>query len=253
MINERLAPHDNDPRPTSASVDFIFVDHSEGNLPRVAQAVLASDGDIIAIEKIREGSFGMGTAEEKAHLSELMTRFIAVDNPIGQSAREYFQTEEPFFTQLLDGLKGSGKQIVLIDMGTDDAGYVHHQRNVTARHTCSESLQTNPDASEDSLLDYIIAAAQSYEYREHVMSEQIASLAHAHPEKKITVMAGARHTQLSHRVGARTFVPTEEESATHEHGQRVRFDEVETKIRKIRFNLKKLGLSVLNNDHEVAN
>jgi hypothetical protein len=54
----------------TSSVEFVFSDHSLENLLRVAEAVLATDPDVVAVEKIREGSFGMGTAEEKRQLSE---------------------------------------------------------------------------------------------------------------------------------------------------------------------------------------
>jgi hypothetical protein len=136
-----LLSEERDKQPAEVSIEFIYADHSPENLYSVAQAVLASDGDIIAIEKIREGSFGMGTAEEKVALSERMTSFLAADSQINESAAEYFQTDEPFFTALLDGLKGSGKRVVLLDMGTDDPGYSLYRKTQDARRIFRERYQ----------------------------------------------------------------------------------------------------------------
>jgi hypothetical protein len=233
----------------TVSVEFIFADHSESNLGKVADAVLASDGDIIAIEKIREGSFGMGTSEEKVELAERMTRFIAAGSTTAQTASEYFHTDEPFFTKLLDSLKCSGKRIVLLDMGTDDEGYVHYQKGQLARHAYNESVEASA-SNEDLFFDYEIATAQSDEYREKVMGDQITSLAEANPSLKITVMAGAMHTPLSHNISSaiksnRKFVPTDEAIATYAPNEKMHFDRPWSDMRLIRFNLKKFGLSTL--------
>ncbi len=240
----------------TASIEFIFCNHARENLIKVANAVLASDGDIIAVEKIREDSFGMGTEEEKQLLSEQMTHFIAPDSDITQSASEYFQTDDPFFGYMLDELKGSGKRIVLIDMGTDSEGYEYRQNSQSTRFAYAESLQQHADNSEDLQLDSQIAAAQSNEYREHVMKEQLTSLAQANPGLKITVMAGAMHTPMSHNLdpfirSTRIFVPSDKEEAAYSPGEKMRFEEPWLTERILRFNLEALGLSTIKNTTDV--
>jgi len=249
----------------AASIDFVFSNHSEENLSRVVEAVIASDGDIIAIEKVLEGSFAMGTTEEKQALSERMTDFIAVDSAIEASASEHFDTEHPFFTQLLDGLKGSGKKIVLIDMGTDDPGYYLHRNDQKAlqaynakvgeEHTKDDFEAWNAECNDLGLV-YQIASARDSEYREHIMADQLASLADENPGQKITVMAGASHTPMGYslRCGykvTRTFVPTKEELADYAPGQKMRFSFTIAQMRLLRLHLSELGISTLDENNKV--
>ena len=246
----------------AGSIDFIYSDHSLENLPKIAEALINSDGDIIAIEKIREGSFGMGTAEEKAELSRRMTEFLSSKSNITQSASEYLDTNEPLFTALLDRLKGSDKRIVIIDMGTDDPGYAYYRRSVELRLRYAEmidELERGANISEAELdnleMDYKIAMAQCYEYREHVMEGQLRALTEENPEAKITVMMGASHTPVSHNMKSnfdtsRNFVPTDEDEALYPKGVKMDFG-ASSEIRSIRFRLGEFGLSVVDQPGDI--
>lgn len=247
--------------PAKSSIEIIFVTHSEENLPRVAEAVLASDGDIIAIEKIREGTFGMGTSAQKAELSARMTDFLATDSEITASAAGYFQTDEPFFTAILDALRGTGKQIVLIDMGTDDPGYGLRQKSRAAAESIEslndgtlEDTDENREMLDNMMVGYQIASAQEDEYRDHVMRSQLLQLAADNPGKKITAMIGATHTWVSHHMPddvttSRVFVPTVEEAARYAPPVKIIYDEYPYNgTRLLRFNLKNIGLSMLDDN-----
>lgn len=252
-----------DGQPQISAIDYVFCNHSEENLARVTDAVLASDGDIIAIEKIREGSFGMGTAEEKRQLSERMTHFIAADSDITQPASEYFETDEPFFTQLLDSLKGSNKRIILIDMGTDDPKYSLYRKTRETATTYVAKIEEDQPQDEqwqtecdDLRLDYQIAAARENEYREFVMQSQITALVADNPGRKITVMAGAMHTPISYGISrlfdvTRIFVPAAKEAAAYGPGERMRFGRMSSQIRMLRLNLGRFGLSTLDKNAEL--
>jgi hypothetical protein len=240
-----------------SSIDIVYADHSEANLPRVAEAVLASNGDIIAIEKVREGSFAMGTSKEKADLSARMTDFISSKNSINESAADYFRTNEPFFTALLDGLKGSDKLITLIDMGTDDPGYYLFRKTRQLKLdilTLRNSLHHENDVKrqrqiDDLTLDYHIAFAQQLEYREQLMLNQLTQFSKNYPGKKITAMMGASHTWVSHHIPdtmsmSRIFVPAEEDAQTYPRSVKMRYD-YDFDSRALRFSLDKLKLSIL--------
>lgn len=245
-----------------SSIEIVYADHSPDNLPKVVEAVLLSGGDIIAIEKIRENSFGMGTDKEKNELSARMTEFIACDSNITESASSYFKTNEPFFTTLLDSLRGTGKQIVLLDIGTDDPGYVLYRRAAEAAAKAEifndgslTDTEYNRQQLKDLLLDYQILAAQQYEYREHVMARQLAALAEVNQGKKITAMIGATHTWISHDISksgaidiTRVFVPTDKDATTYVPGEKMRYDAPYRDVRVLRFRLAELGLSVMDGD-----
>lgn len=249
-----------------SSIEIVYADHSEANLRKVAEAVLASDGDIIAIEKIREGSFAMGTSEQKAELSARMTDFISSESTITQSASAYFHTKEPFFTTILNRLKGSDKTITLLDMGTDDPGY-HLFRKTRQLRLDIYDLNNSPHDEndlewqaklDDLVLDYQIADAQQFEYREHIMLDQLIQLSQANPGKKITAMMGAAHTWVSHNipdtiVSSRVFVPSDKEAETYPPSVKMHFAH-SVGMRALRFNLDKLGLSILDeNGNLVSN
>ena len=258
--------HTNTPeKPKESSIEIIYADHSEANLLKVADAVLSSGGDIIAIEKIREGSFGMGTLQEKAELSKRMTDFISPDSAITETAADYFHTDEPFFTTLLDKLKGSGKMVTLLDMGMDDPGYNLFRKTRQLRLSILEQYNMPHQESDndwrsrldDLMLDYQIAYAQQFEYRERIMRDQLVGLSQAHPGKKITAMLGAAHTWVSHNLpnsiaSSRVFVPTDEEAHMYPPGMKMHFTH-DVGIRALRFNLNSLGLSVLDDDGNLKN
>jgi len=259
MTTEATLLHEAKEDFSSASIDFIFADHSPENLPKIIDALVQSDGDIIAIEKIREGTFGMGTTAEKADLSRRMTEFLSSNTPITESAAEYFNTNEPLFTGLLDKLRESGKRIVILDMGTDDPGFSIYKRTVELREEYVRKLrerQQGGNITEEELkdlaLDCKIAIAQSFEYREHVMENQLKEIAKNNPGQKITVMMGAAHTPVSHTMRSefdtsRTFVPTDEDELLYPSGVKMRFEN-NLHVRMLRFNLNKLGLSVVDPD-----
>ncbi len=249
-------------RPKRAAIEYVFCEHSLKNLSKIVDALIASDGDIIAIEKVREGSFGMGTAEEKADLSRRMTEFLSSDSDITETAAQYFGTDDPLFTKLLDALRGSDKRIVLIDMGTDDEGYFLREASQECREAYNRKFNA-PVAHDDTwkaelweLADeYQIASARECEYREFVMGEQIESLARDNPESKITVMMGASHTPVSYGKNrqfdvSRTFVPTDEAAAAYAPIEKMRFGS-STYTRALRLNLNRLGLSVFDEDNKL--
>lgn len=259
--------HTNTPeKPQQSSIEIVYADHSEGNLRKVAEAVLASNGDIIAIEKIREGSFAMGTSEEKAGLAARMTDFISSESTITESAAAHFHTKEPFFTTLLNRLKGSDKTIALLDMGTDDPGYYLFRKARQLRldvYDLNNSPHEENDLEwqgklDDLVLDYQIAHAQQFEYREHIMLNQLTQLSQAHPGKKITAMMGASHTWVSHNIpgtiaSSRIFVPSDKEAETYPPSVKMHFAH-DVGMRALRFNLDKLGLSILDeNGNLVSN
>jgi hypothetical protein len=100
-------------------------------------------------------------------------------------------TEEPFFTRLLEGLRGKDKRIVLIDMGTDDPGYSLYREVREKIQAYAAKLEEDQPHSEqwqsecsDLLLDYQIASARENEYRELVMENQVRSLAEDNPGKR---------------------------------------------------------------------
>lgn len=249
-------------RPKRAAIEYVFCDHSPENLSKIVDALIASDGDIIAIEKVREGSFGMGTAEEKADLSRRMTEFLSSGSDITETAAQYFGTDDPLFTKLLDTLRGSDKRIVLIDMGTDDEGYYLRRASQECREAYNRKFNA-PVAHDDTwkaelkelALEYQIASAQECEYRELVMGQQIESLACDNQESKITVMMGALHTPVSYDTNrrpnvSRTFVPTDEAAAAYAPSEKMRFGSG-AGIRALRLNLKTFGLSVLDGDNKL--
>lgn len=248
-----------------SSIEIVYADHSPDNLPKVVEAVLLAGGDIIAIEKIRENSFGMGTDKEKNELSARMTEFIACDSNITESASSYFKTNEPFFTTLLDSLRGTGKRITLLDIGTDDPGYALYRETQKAAAEVAAFNEKRLADSEDSrnqledlMLSYAIFAAQQDEYRERVMANQLSALAEANMGKKITAMIGARHTWISHEISksqavdvARVFVPTDEDATTYFLGQKMRYEAPYRDIRVLRVRLAELGLSVVDSNGEL--
>ena len=239
--------------PDETLIEYVLVDHSPENQYKIADILIGLDSDIIAIEKIKQGSFGTGTAEEKNDLSNRMTEFMATGNNITESAAEYFPAAELLFTKLLDTLKGSGKRIVLIDIGTDDEGYYIYERMVELRNEYSEKYHDKSISREELKELYLncqIASAQANEYRESVMKRQIATLAENNPGSKIAVTTGAIHTSVSHDMNqnintSRIFVPTDDEAATYKHGEKMRFRDGYRYERAIQFNLRSLGLSVL--------
>lgn len=229
-------------------VEFVYCDHGKDNLDRVADAVIKSGGDVIAIEKIAEGSFGTGTRQEKADLSEAMTRFISLGSVTQEEAGEYFGIEEPFFEKILNSLRGSGKIIRLIDMATDDKEYDYYREVLLARKRHSES------ASPENYQNLVIASALSNEQREYVMARQIESLVQDNPGSKITVMAGAVHTPISHELRSsglsvrRIFVPTLEEELNFAGTPEVmRYTGRSRDVRQVRFELSKSGFSTIEN------
>jgi hypothetical protein len=237
----------------TAEVDFFFCNHSTENLPKIADALITSDADIFAIEKIREGTFGMGTEQEKKELSERMTSFIAADNPTAQTAGEYFGTQEPLFTLLLDGLKGSGKKIVLLDMGIDNEQFPVYSNRVAVRQSYIDS-QKDPSVTQEELddleIDNAIAGAQSNEVREVLMEQQIMQLVEENPDAKISVMVGALHTAISFNMRSlaktkRHFILSDAEESRLEHGKKIRFSDQGCQSRAMRLKLGNIGLSLV--------
>jgi hypothetical protein len=202
-----------------------------------------------------------------------VSEFIAVGADIPQTAKEYFQTDDPFFTRLLDGLKGSGKRVVLIDMGTDDPNYHLRAEDVRANDALNAHIERAGEHPDDKwwrvydslLLEYKIADARSNECREHVMRGQVEELlATSVPGSRITIMAGVVHTPISYRSSqlrytdidgnpvrasvSRTFVPTAEAEASLDGSRvRIQFNPRDRDIRHLTQNLKRFGLSTLDN------
>lgn len=259
MNTEAHPVHETEKSANSTAIDFIYSDHSPENLSKIVDALIESNGDIIALEKIREGSFGTGTVEEKKELSKQMTDFLDPDSTIEESAEEYFPGADPLFVGLLNRLKGSGKQIVIIDMGTDDPGYHYYADSIRLREKYVEKFeeyQQGGDVTREELenltFDVRISMAQSYEYREHVIEGQLRELASRNPDAKISVMLGAMHTPVHHGMVndydvSRKFIPTDEDEALYSHGVKMRFEHA-VPVRTLRFRLGELGLSVVDAD-----
>jgi hypothetical protein len=89
------------------------------------------------------------------------------------------------------------------------------------------------------------------------MANQLAALAEENPGTKITAMMGALHTPVSHELSrryqtVRTFVPRPEETQSYQPIERMRFDENQDTVRKLRLSLKDMGLSVLDDNNSLV-
>src|SRR3989344_1083212 len=211
------------------SVDFLYVTHLPELAPQIAQKV--KDAYLILLEDTG------GTKEERALLQSLLNNISA--KGFGSSPKEAevlssLSQGDEFDLRLAAALAGSGKEIQIIDIPSDDPAYYEVVEIENSGAGINEfMMEGEADKALTVFPSFIDSIVQADRLREEYFLEELSTLI---PElqtdgvRKVAVIQGAAHTSVHHRF-ARNFpdIPSKlrfEESPIH------RYDPVATLIRR---------------------
>lgn len=214
----------------NGTVDFIFSEHTPGNLSHSLELVQETNPGIIAIE-----SPGI-TEEERIQAEAEINRIIHAAAPHAIMTQGFNQLATHHQT-IASALFGSEATIKLIDINSDDPDFVAIVAPALEAET--ESIRNEDDPSLYN--QYIELYARSNAFRESLMTEQITEILLDNPDKNVAVLLGAAHTPVHHAISqiapsARIFDP-EPRSKPWATGEKMTYPDATKDIRAARFKL----------------
>ena len=176
---------------------FVLVEHT----PKHSEAVAAAlkDSDVLAFELVGY------TAEIRQAYEEALTDYLRPDQADQRLARleSIFQTATPFIATVAKQFIGSGKQVRLIDISTEDPEFDSADKLMATHKAFRNSVSELAPAGDihSSLTDYLEAFVTSSQQREALIATQLQAIANeprADNQKflRIGVVVGSDHYRL---------------------------------------------------------
>lgn len=232
MTNHEQAPSTSELQPQT-EVSFVFAYHSPAEVPAIVEAIKATKPDIVALECVG------GDIDERAVRQKQLSD-AASDKEINLPWDVH-----PMYGAIARALKGTNVEFVFTDI--DDA---HPAMQSSEKASSSWTYYRQNEYAERGLgkirkkhylKKYLEHTAGSNIVREQLVASQIDDIAKSNQGRRITVLAGASHTAIQNMVDpyiqtGRVFVPRAD--AQLEKAEKIRFGEVNTAVRAVRFGKK---------------
>lgn len=204
-----------------AKFTYISCWHTPENAPIVAERARSSD--IVAIEAF--GATQAGRREDQVIYTGMLTKEFA-ELPEAQKERARAHVPHSFFAGVLRAMEGSEAQVVMLDIGGDDPGYVLTpialMRKADAR---SAILQDAPNSKIESLVRGAAEAlGRSFIPRNQAIVEQLHDIDVNNPGSSVTVIAGLTHLRDTEALPGGDdkeviFIDAFGDTGSEEHGQ----------------------------------
>lgn len=185
-------------------VRFVFWEHVRGNVKTAVR--LVEDSDVVALEFV-----GFKNSAKRAAFEAYATKYISTDTSPEEKrkAERYLRRNgdrSGVCKTLLDGLQGSNKQIVTVDVNRDDDEYGPVKDSMRQESRLRRSLERHASNARigKRMRESSASVAASSGLREELVAEQVKALMeqYAGTGARIAVLLGAAHTPVHHALAA---------------------------------------------------